>query len=326
MAQIRSTIQLEYESSKQTWADLFKTPGMRRRIFITMFVGMFTQMSGNTLLSYYSGLLFQVMGYTTAYAKSRINLANNCWNLINAVVFALVVPRFPRRVMYMISATTMCLAFISMTISFERMRYAKIHGFFNKSASIASLFFYFAYSPCYNIGNNALTYSKSCLRGRSFLNQPVDSCWYKLSLLAYLVELWPYAQRSRGIGVFQIWGKMAQFFSTNVNPKAFTAIEWKYLAIYCGWIFFELCFIYLFYPETYGRTLEELSFCKLFSNPWQRLPFSMSITDCSKQKVFEDKGLADKAIVAVEKQIHYEDTEADRSGDTKPQVQETTRV
>jgi hypothetical protein len=54
-----------------------------------------------------------------------------------------------------------------------------------------------------------------------------------------LVELWPYAQRSRGIGVQQIFGKLAGFFSTNVNSIALNAIKWKYLAIYCGWIAFE---------------------------------------------------------------------------------------
>jgi sugar porter (SP) family MFS transporter len=274
MAQIKSTIQLEYESSKQTWADLFKTAGMRRRIFITAFIGLFTQMSGNTLLSYYSNLLFDMMGYTTKYAKSRINLANACWAFINATTLALVVPRFPRRIMYMISAGSMCLVFVSMTVSFERLRFAKNNDFVNQSASIAALFFFFAYSPCYNMGNNALTYT-------------------------YLVEVWPYAQRSRGIGVMQIFGKLAGFFSTNVNPLALTAIDWKYLAIYCGWIFFELIFIYLFYPETHGRTLEELAF------------------------LFEDKELADRAIVAVEKQIHHDDVNADKAGVTE--VQEEMR-
>jgi hypothetical protein len=77
-----------------------------------------------------------------------------------------------------------------------------------------------------------------------------------------LVEIWPYNVRSRGIGVQQIFGKLGGFFSTNVNPKALTALDWKYMAIYCGWIAFEFIFIYFFYPETYGRTLEELTFCK----------------------------------------------------------------
>lgn len=121
---------------------------------------------------------------------------------------------------------------------------------------------------------------------------------------AYLVELWPYAQRSRGIGVQQIFGKCAGFFSTNVNPIAMKAIGWKFLAIYCGWITFEFLFIFFFYPETYGRTLEELTFCKLSHH--------IVLTICTLliiviKIVFEDKELADKSVIAVEKQIHHED-------------------
>ena len=89
--------------------------------------------------------------------------------------------------------------------------------------------------------------------------------------------------RSRGIGVQQIFGKLAGFFSTNVNSIALDAIQWKYLAIYCGWIFFEFCIVYCLYPETSGRTLEELAF------------------------LFEDDQLKEKATAAVEKQIHFGD-------------------
>merc|ERR1712032_423499 len=58
MAEIRSTIKLELEASKQSWMDLLRTAGMRRRVFISCMLGLFTQMSGNTLLSYYANLLF----------------------------------------------------------------------------------------------------------------------------------------------------------------------------------------------------------------------------------------------------------------------------
>lgn len=161
MAQIKNTIKLEIESSKMSWMDMVSTPGMRRRVFITAFLGLFTQMSGNTLLSYYSNLLFRMMGYTSTYAKTRINIANLCWHLIVAVPIALVVTRFPRRLIYMTSTLSMCLAFIGMTIAFERLKWAEDHNTINKSASHVALFFYFAYTPCNNLGNYALTYSKA---------------------------------------------------------------------------------------------------------------------------------------------------------------------
>ncbi|SPN99286.1 related to hexose transporter protein [Cephalotrichum gorgonifer] len=275
IAQVRETIKAELEISNQSWLDLLKTAGMRRRFYVTIFIGLFTQLSGNTLISYYSGVLFEMMGYTSDYAKTRINLANACWGLINGTIIALIVTRFPRRKMYMTSAALMCLCFIAMTVSLQKLQVAQDAGVKNTAAGISALFWYFAYNPTYNIGNNALTYT-------------------------YLVELWPYAQRSRGIGVQQIFGKLAGFFSTNVNSKALDAIKWKYLAIYCGWIFFEFVIVYLLYPETSGRTLEELAF------------------------LFEDEELNHRMTSAVEKNIQYGDS--DNPAATLPPATQESKV
>ncbi|PNP75756.1 hypothetical protein FNYG_10834 [Fusarium nygamai] len=271
IVQIRETIKAEMEASKQSWFEVIRTAGMRRRFVVTIFIGLFTQLSGNTLLSYYSGVLFGMMGFTSDYTKTRINLAYACWSLLNATIIALIVTRYKRRHMYMLSAALMLCAFIGITVSLERIQ-AVPEGQKNNAAGVAALFFYFAYSPTYAIGNNALTYT-------------------------YLVELWPYSMRSRGIGVQQIFGKLAGFFSTNVNSIALDAIKWRYLAIYCGWIFFEFCIVYLLYPETSGRTLEELAF------------------------LFEDEELKEKTVAAVEKQIHFGDSKAEKSDEQQTQVQ-----
>jgi len=51
MAQIRSTIELERQASAHGWTHLFSTAGLRRRLLITSMLGLFTQWSGNTLIS-----------------------------------------------------------------------------------------------------------------------------------------------------------------------------------------------------------------------------------------------------------------------------------
>jgi hypothetical protein len=56
------------------------------------------------------------------------------------------------------------LVFIGMTTSFEKLHEASIHKVKNNPAGVAALFFYFAYSVAYNLGNNALTYSTLHLR------------------------------------------------------------------------------------------------------------------------------------------------------------------
>lgn len=50
------------------------------------------------------------------------------------------------------------------------------------------------------------------------------------------------------------------FFTTFINPIAMEDISWRWLIFYCCWLGFEVCFVYFMFPETFGRTLEELAF------------------------------------------------------------------
>lgn len=49
-AQIRATLQIEMESKQRSWKEIVATPGMRRRVLIASFLGLFTQWSGNGMI------------------------------------------------------------------------------------------------------------------------------------------------------------------------------------------------------------------------------------------------------------------------------------
>lgn len=102
-----------------------------------------------------------------------------------------------------------------------------------------------------------------------------------------MVEVWPYAERSRGIAVFQLFGRLSGFFTTFVNPIGLDNVGWKYLISYCCWLAFEVAFVYFMFPETFGRTLEELAFSKsswpLKNNSAQAL-FANTYTQCSRTR------------------------------------------
>jgi hypothetical protein len=68
--------------------------------------------------------------------------------------------------------------------------------------------------------------------------------------------------------------------------------------MYLGLLVCEILTIWFFYPETYGRTLEELAFRKL-------IPCMQRESADVRVIVFEDRDVAEKATVAVEKTIHY---------------------
>ena len=160
MAQIESTIRLELQHSSRSWFDMISTPGMRKRVVIGSFLGLFTQFSGNTLISYYLGELLQLIGYGNSIFKGKLNVGLNAWNLVNAVAISMLVRRFPRRVMYMTCAVSLLCCYVGWTVAMQQ--------FLDRDSQVAAkitIFFIFAYQPCYNIGYNALTYSK-CIIGR----------------------------------------------------------------------------------------------------------------------------------------------------------------
>lgn len=260
-AQLQATISIELEHSKKSMVDLVRTSGNRRRLLISTMLGLFTQWSGNTLISYFLGDILEAIGQTDPVFKQKINVAIAAWGLVSGAIAASLVTRFRRRVMYLACTCSLLVVYISWTISMKYAIDGKNSGTLNTAAGGAVLFFIFAYSPCYNLGYNALTYT-------------------------YLVELWPYAERSRGIAYFQLWGKLSGFFTTFVNPIGLQNSGWRYLISYVVFLAYEITFVYFVFPETFGRTLEELAF------------------------LFEDKAYADQAVHAVEKAVGLEGGEA----------------
>ncbi|KAI1341393.1 general substrate transporter [Xylariaceae sp. FL0016] len=258
MAEIKTTIAIEMEHAKRSWMDLVSTPGNRRRLLIGSLVGVMTQLSGNVVISYYLGDILALVGFTNPQFAAKYNIGNQVWGLLCAVVTALFVMRFRRRTMYLFAILWCLTAYVAWTIC------AGIAVVDNNSvAGKLCLFWIYFYQPGYNIGFNALTYT-------------------------FLVELFPYAMRARGITIFQFFGKAAQFFGTNVNPVGLdpkTGIGWKFLIVYCCWIAIEAVLIWWLWPETSGRTLEELAF------------------------LFENDERAHRATEAVEKEIHHEEVE-----------------
>lgn len=95
-----------------------------------------------------------MVNVTDSVVKSRINVGSACWSFVNGTLLALFVPRLKRRTMYLTCATCLLCVYIAWTISMERFMSTE-----TQAAAILTIFFMFLYSPAYNIGYNALTYS-----------------------------------------------------------------------------------------------------------------------------------------------------------------------
>ncbi|RPD67473.1 hexose transporter [Lentinus tigrinus ALCF2SS1-7] len=230
-AEIEKTLELEKEqANRSSWRQLVASPGMRRRLLICSFLGLATQWSGNGLTSYFLARILDNVGIHDDRTKNLINLAMTCWGFVNATALALTVTKFRRRTMYLTCTISLTLIFTGWTIASARY---EMTG--SQAASRAVIAFIFLYSPAYNIGYNALTYT-------------------------FLVELFPFHARAKGIAVFQWWGRAAGFFNQFVNPIGINNAGWKYYISYCVFLLFEVIFVWFLFPETSNRTLEELAF------------------------------------------------------------------
>jgi hypothetical protein len=159
-----------------------------------------------------------------------INLALTCWGFVTAMFFAMTSSRFRRRVVYLVCSLvyayavtdlyqtgtlSILLIFTGWTIASARFAIAHDQG-----SSRAVIAFIFLYQPAYNMAFNALTYSTSPLTFHSYIKTDL--------FVAYLVEVFPFHVRAKGIAIFQVFSRLAGFFNQFVNPIGIENSGWKY--------------------------------------------------------------------------------------------------
>ncbi|KAG7109773.1 Lactose permease like protein [Verticillium longisporum] len=72
---------IEAEMANNTgWRFLLKTPGKRRRILVPVLLGLFSQWSGNGLISYHLVRVLETAGMTN---KRHVNIINGCLMIFN---------------------------------------------------------------------------------------------------------------------------------------------------------------------------------------------------------------------------------------------------
>jgi sugar porter (SP) family MFS transporter len=227
--EIKETIMIEKEAEMTGWFELFKTKGNRHRLLILMSAGLFSQWSGNGLVSYYINGVLTGIGITDSNLQLVINGVLNIWNCFTAITMCFFVDKIGRRKLFIGSTAGMLGCFIVWTICSERYNATHVHA--NGSAVVAMIFLYYT---AYN------------------------SAWSGL-LVGYTVEILPFSMRAKGMCYMFAMVDVALFFNTYINPIALNHIGWKYYIVYCVWLAFELAFVYFFYIETRNTPLEEIA-------------------------------------------------------------------
>ncbi|KAG7693935.1 hypothetical protein KL929_004036 [Ogataea haglerorum] len=229
MTEIIQALDLEKEAAKSRWLDLVRTAGNRKRTYIALSVGVGAQWNGIAVVSYYLTLVLDTIGITSSDMQSLINGLLQIFNLLAAVTGALVVDRFGRRSLFLFSGIGMLISYIIWTACS-----AKFSQTGSKQYGRAVLGFIFIYYFHYDIAYTPL-------------------------LLAYPTEIFPYHLRSKGITVELFGVYSALLIAAFCNSIAMDRIGWRYYIVFCCILGALVVNTYVFYPETKGYSLEEIS-------------------------------------------------------------------
>jgi sugar porter (SP) family MFS transporter len=231
--EIKETLRLEFEHQRtSTYLDFFKTRGNRYRLMLLIALGVISQYSGNALISNYMNLIYTSMGITSQTQKILLNGGQTCLSLITSVGCALLCDRVGRRPLFLIATTGMACTFLAWTVTsamYEKSGNIKTTGY-------PQVAWVWLFSFCYAIAWSGL-------------------------LVAYALEILPYKLRAKGLMVMNYTVQSALVLGNYTNPIAWVNLPHHYdlSMIYTIWVVVELIFVYFFFVETRGPTLEELA-------------------------------------------------------------------
>ncbi|OQD77092.1 hypothetical protein PENDEC_c003G03593 [Penicillium decumbens] len=228
--QICSSISAEADMrAASRWSTFFKTKGDLHRLAICILLGFMQEWTGNGVTSYYLPPILASVGIKDSVHQAAVNISLQVWNLVFAVSGASTSDKYGRRTLWL-SATSLMLIFLS-TSELMAGLFAEMGVLAAGIAVVPMLFLFcgaydFAYMPLF---------------------------------IAYPAEIMPFQLRAKGLAITLTTDSLACFFNQYVNPVAFGVLQWRYFSIYVGCLVVVLALVYFFFPETQGKSLEEVS-------------------------------------------------------------------
>lgn len=256
--EIKQTIQMDYGADKaSSYLDFLRTRGNRWRLAIIVSLGIISQYSGNALFSNYMNTIYGGAGITHQSQKLAISTGKTILDLVVTIGAALNVDRFGRRPLFLISTSGMVVSFACWTATGAIYENS---GMTDVSSGYAQLVFIWIFGIFYDIGFSGL-------------------------LVAYALEILPFHLRAKGMMIMNItvqavlaMGKSVFISSTleslqspsisfadtsfsQTNKIAWDSFpkHWYFMLFYTAWDVVELLFVWFFYVETKGPTLEEIA-------------------------------------------------------------------
>ncbi|KAJ7812907.1 MFS sugar transporter-like protein [Mycena leptocephala] len=228
--EIIDTIDYEKNTAEPlSLAQMVKTPSARKRMVLCASVAVFSTVAGNVIVSYYLGIMLNNAGITNTTTQLQINVILNAFCLLCALAGTYYVDRLGRKptAIISISSLTVFLFLVgALTKTFGT-------NSTNTSGIYATVAMIFLFQGAYSFGWTPLLY-------------------------VYPPEVLNYAIRANGMGFFQFVLNGTALMAVFAFPFALQNIGWKTYMINAAWDALEVPFVWYYWVETTGKTLEEI--------------------------------------------------------------------
>ncbi|RGP71726.1 sugar transporter stl1 [Fusarium longipes] len=196
------------------------------RFALCILLQFYQQMSGSNLVSVYANVLFQKNLGLDAETSKALTGGALTWKFLASFLAFFTIDRFGRRAVFIISGAGMsaCMIALAITTSF---------GPENKPAMIAAACFIYLYNTFVPIG----------FLGANFL---------------YCTEVAPIRLRMAMSSISTANHWLWNFIVVMVTPVALNTIGWQYYIVYAVIAACVPISVFFFFPETMGRSLEEI--------------------------------------------------------------------
>jgi sugar porter (SP) family MFS transporter len=246
--EIKETINADQTMKKQSrYVDFFLTKGNRWRLAIIISLGVISQYSGNAIISNYMDIVYEGAGINDQNKKLALSAGKTILDLGVSIAAAFSVDKVGRRPLFLLAICGMVFSFLLWTIVAAVYENSEEPGppdadgkatviYTNTGAGYAQIAFVWLFGIFYDIGFSGL-------------------------LVSYALEILPFHLRAKGMMIMNITVQAILALGNQTNKLAWENLprHWHLMLFYTIWDFVELVFVYFFYVETKGPTLEEIA-------------------------------------------------------------------
>lgn len=216
-----------FQEERRNSGSIFKMGPERQfhRACLAVFAALLAQMTGINIVTFYSTQIFQRQLKYTAVDARIFSGCIQIWQFISAGIAVLLIDRFGRRRLLMAGAGGMCVA--------QACLCGLMSDLSNPAAGKAGIFFYFMAMFFFPVGLFLIPFM-------------------------YASEISPLSIRHKVAAMGACTNWLFNFLVAEITPAAMTNLGWRYYIVYACISGFAFVVFYVFYPETKGRTLEEI--------------------------------------------------------------------